>query len=140
MSKTKYESWFEVHSGLKKPEPHAPTKGGFLMAVSSKLKEVSTTIPPSKPAEKPKEEKGVTKYEKWFYRNCDNNNVPDLSELTSHDYYAWFKKHCVQKAPEPKYASPYEAWFFHNCHNYGRTMLHMQRHILVQVPFSHNVF
>jgi len=118
MSKeNKYESWFLVHSGLKKPEPHAPTKGGFLLTVSSKLKEVSATVNTSKPAEKPKEEKGVTKYEKWFYRNCDNNNIPDLSELTSHDYYTWFKKHCVQKAAEPKYASPYEAWFFHNCDN-----------------------
>ena len=118
MSKeNKYESWFLVHSGLKKPEPKAPTKGGFLLTVSSKLKEVANTVDTSKPAEKPKEEKGVTKYEKWFYRNCDNNNVPDLSNLTTQDYYSWFKKHCVQKAPEPKYASAYEAWFFHNCDN-----------------------
>ena len=113
----KYESWFMIHSGLKKPEPHVPTKGGFLLTVSSKLKEVANTVEPSKPAEKPKEEKGVTKYEKWFYRNCDNNNVPDISDLTTHDYYTWFKKHCVQKAPEPKYASAYEAWFFNNCDN-----------------------
>ena len=118
MSKeNKYESWFLVHSGLKKPETKAPTKGGFLLTVSSKLKEVSAIVDTRKPAEKPKEEKGVTKYEKWFYRNCDNNNLPDLSALTTPDYYTWFKKHCVQKAPEPKYASVYEAWFFRNCDN-----------------------
>ena len=118
MSKAnKYESWFLVHSGLQKPVVPTPTKGGFLLTVSSKLKEVSAIVDTSKPAEKPKEEKGVTKYEKWFYRNCDNNNLPDLSELTTQDYYSWFKKHCVQKAPEPKYASAYEAWFFHNCDN-----------------------
>ena len=76
MSKAnKYESWFLVHSGLEKPVVPTPTKGGFLLTVSSKLKEVSAIVDTSKPAEKPKEEKGVTKYEKWFYRNCDNNNL-----------------------------------------------------------------
>ena len=98
-------------------EVPTPTKGGFLLAVSSKIKEVSSKVDTNKPAEKPKEEKGNTKYEKWFYRNCDNNNIPELSDLTTHDYYTWFQKHCVKKAPEPKYASAYEAWFFNNCDN-----------------------
>ena len=40
-----------------------------------------------------------------------------MTKVDAHDYYSWFKKHCVKKAPEPKYASPYEAWFFHNCDN-----------------------
>jgi len=35
-----YENWFLIHSGLKKPEVHAPTKGGFLIAVSLELKRV----------------------------------------------------------------------------------------------------
>jgi len=116
-----YENWFLIHSGLKKPEVHAPNKGGFLLKAASKLKEIEKIIN----AEKPKEEKGTTRYEekettryeRWFYRNCDNNNIPDLSDLIAHDYYIWFEKHCVKRAPEPKYASTYEAWFFNNCDN-----------------------
>ena len=117
----KYENWFLVHSGLQKPVN--PTKGGFLLAVSGKLHEVVNQIevsqpPKEAPKEKEKEkEKGDTIFEKWFYRNCDNNNIPDLSTLVSHDYVDWFLKHSVKKAPEPKYSSPYEAWFHRNKDN-----------------------
>ena len=35
----KYDNWFLIHSGLKKPVN--PTKGGFLSAVSAKLNKVT---------------------------------------------------------------------------------------------------
>ena len=112
----KYEDWFIVHSGVQKPEKKEEkkeekkvtlTKGGFLSSIQSKLNTAA-----KKPVEK-----GKTPYEKWFYRNCDNNNVPDLAEINSHDYEAWFLRHSTKRAPEPKYSSPYEAWFFRNCDN-----------------------
>ena len=116
----KYENWFLIHSGMKKPVN--PTKGGFLSTMSTSLSKAVNQIkvtqkPPKKPKEDKKVEKGSTPYEKWFYRNCDNNNIPDLSEINSHDYDAWFLRHCTKKAPEPKYSSPYEAWFYRNCDN-----------------------
>ena len=113
----KYENWFAIHSGLKKP---ILTKGGFLSVVGSELNKVKSEVKETKPApkkEEKKEEKGTTNYEKWFYRNCDNNNEPNLAEINSHDYEAWFLRHSTKRAPEPKYASPYEAWFFRNCDN-----------------------
>ena len=112
----KYEDWFIVHSGVQKPEKKEEkkeekkvtlAKGGFLSSIQSKLNTAA-----KKPVEK-----GKTPYEKWFYRNCDNNNVPDLAEINSHDYEAWFLRHSTKRAPEPKYSSPYEAWFFRNCDN-----------------------
>ena len=106
----KYDNWFLIHSGMKKAVN--PTKGGFLSTVSASLTKVSNEV-----KKEEKKEKGTTLYEKWFYRNCDNNNIPDLSEINSHDYAAWFERHCIKKAPEPKYSSPYEAWFFRNCDN-----------------------
>ena len=116
----KYENWFLIHSGMKKPVN--PTKGGFLSAVQASLsKAASEIIETIKPKEIKKEEKkveiGLTPYEKWFYRNCDNNNVPDLSEIKSHDYESWFLRHSTKRAPELKYSSQYEAWFFRNCDN-----------------------
>ena len=125
MSKEKqYENWFMIHSGLKKP---SITKGGFLSVVGSELNKVKSEVTKAqKPEEKPKEEKpkeekkvekGTTPYEKWFYRNCDSNNEPDLAEIKSHDYEAWFERHSTKRIPEPQYASAYEAWFFRNCDN-----------------------
>ena len=120
MSKEKqYENWFMIHSGLKKP---SITKGGFLSVVGSELNKVKSEVTKAqKPEEKPKEEKkvekGTTAYEKWFYRNCDNNNEPDLAEIKSHDYEAWFERHSTKRIPDPQYASAYEAWFFRNCDN-----------------------
>ena len=118
----KYENWFLIHSGMKSAVN--PTKGGFLSTVKASLNKVSNEVKEKetkeKPKEKPKEEKkekGTTLYEKWFYRNCDNNNIPDLSEINSHDYPTWFERHCIKRAAEPKYSSPYEAWFFRNCDN-----------------------
>ena len=116
----KYENWFLIHSGMKKPVN--PTKGGFLFTVQASISkaasEVSATIKPKEvKKEEKKEEKGSTPYEKWFYKNCDNNNVPDLSEINSHNYEYWFLRHSTKRAPEPKYSSSYEAWFFRNCDN-----------------------
>ena len=83
-----------------------PTKGGFLLAMQNGLNKITNDIKKSqKPKPKPKEskkvEKGSTPYEKWFYRNCDNNNEPNLSEINTHDYTTWFEKHSTKKAPEP---------------------------------------
>ena len=80
----KYENWFLIHSGMKKPVN--PTKSGFLSTMSSSLNRAVGQIkanqkPPLKPKEEKKVEKGSTPYEKWFFRNCDNNNVPDLLEI-----------------------------------------------------------
>jgi len=70
-----------------------PTKGGFLSTVSAKLNKVTGEMKETqkepvqeKLKEKPKEEKRITTYEKWFYKNWDNNNLPYLSEIISHDY------------------------------------------------------
>ena len=49
MSHESYVDWFEIHSGLKKPEPKKeektttvhPTKGGFLAGLSAAISEVS---------------------------------------------------------------------------------------------------
>ena len=116
----KYDNWFLIHSGMKKPVN--PTKGGFLLTMQSSLSKAVKQVKVTKPTEKPKEvkkevEKGSNAYEKWFYRNCDDNNIPDLAEVNSHDYEAWFSRHCIKRAPEPKYSSPYEAWFYRNCDN-----------------------
>ena len=116
----KYENWFLIHSGMKKPVN--PTKGGFLSTVQASLSkaanEVSANIKPKEvKKEEKKVEKGSTPYEKWFYNNCDNNNIPDLSEINSHNYESWFLRHSTKRAEDPKYASPYEAWFFRNCDN-----------------------
>ena len=116
----KYENWFLIHSGMKKAVN--PTKGGFLSVMTAGLTKITEEIKKDqktkpKPKEKKKVKEGKTPYEKWFYKNCDNNNEPDLSEINSHDYPKWFEKHCIKKAPEPKYSSQYEAWFFRNCDN-----------------------
>ena len=74
-------------------KPVNPTKDGFLSTVSAKLNKVTgekkeTQKEPvqEKPKEKPKEEKGIPAYENLFYKNWDNNNLPYLSEINSHDY------------------------------------------------------
>ncbi len=74
-------------------KPVNPTKGGFLSTVSAKLNKVTGEMKETqkepvqeKLKEKPKEEKRITTYEKWFYKNWDNNNLPYLSEIISHDY------------------------------------------------------
>ena len=92
------------------------TKGGFLSGLKSKI---NKTAPPSNPEKKkePEIKKELTPYEQWFKRNCDNNNLPDLAEINSHDYESWFLRHSTKRAPDPKYSSPYEAWFFRNCDN-----------------------
>ena len=120
----KYETWFLHHSGMKEK---TFTKGGFLSKMKAQLNTASTQPPESqkpkeKPEEKPKEKKeekpkDSSPYANWFYKNCDNNNLPDLSEIKSHDYPSWFNRHATKRAPEPKYSSPYEAWFFRNCDN-----------------------
>ena len=128
-----YDNWFLIHSGVKKAVN--PTKGGFFASVQAKLTQVSGEIkeakkaeekPKEKAKEKPKEEKGTTPYEKWFYRNCDNNNIPDIDIIKSqdyesktpliyddailrninnksdisktNDYAAWFQRHSIQNA------------------------------------------
>lgn len=122
----KYDEWFLIHSGAKKRVN--PTKGGFLSTVKDQLRKTSKEIIDEEKAEEKKKEKekagkekqkekGTTLYERWFYRNCDNNNMPDLSASKSMDYDTWFCRHSCKKAPEPKYASAYEAWFYKNCDN-----------------------
>ena len=105
----KYEDWFLVHSGIKKES--------FLNVMKGTLNLVKTEKPAERPKEKPKEkkEKGETNYERWFYRNCDNNNIPDLTEIKSHDYAAWFDRHCIRRKKCKKTCDKsYSAWFERN--------------------------
>ena len=74
---------------------------------------INKTAPPPKPEIK----KGTSPYEQWFYRNCNNNNVPDLAEINSQDYESWFLRHYTKRA---SYGDEYlgsGAWFFRNCDN-----------------------
>ena len=109
---TKYEEWFKIHSGAKKQS--------FLSVMKGKLNSISSEKPTEKPKEKPKEkkEKGETNYERWFYRNCDNNNIPDLAEIKAHDYVAWFERHCIRrKKCKCECDKSYNAWFERNKNN-----------------------
>ena len=109
---TKYEEWFLIHSGAKKQS--------FLSVMKGKLNSISSEKPTEKPKEKPKEkkEKGETNYERWFYRNCDNNNIPDLAKIKAHDYVAWFERHCIRrKKCKCECDKSYNAWFERNKNN-----------------------
>ena len=113
MSHQDYHEWFLVHSG-KKPQ-------SFLSGLKSKIDSTvaeSSKKEPQKEKPKEKKEKGETNYERWFYRNCDNNNLPDLAEIKSHDYDTWFHKHCIKRK---KCCSDndksYAAWFERNRDN-----------------------
>ena len=109
MSYSTYHDWFMVHSGVKPPSQ------SFLSAVKSKLDSSSSQSAPK--TEKPKEKKvkGDNNYERWFYRNCDNNNIPDLAEIKSHDYNAWFERHCIRrKRCACECDKSYAAWFERN--------------------------
>ena len=117
MEERPYDNWFQVHSGMKKVEI---IKGGFISSMKKAIKTLSekpkSNPQPEKPKEVPKE-KGDTPYEKWFYRNCDNNNIIVRSAIKVDTYESWFLRHCTKRAPEPEYASKYEAWFYRNCDN-----------------------
>ena len=108
----KYEDWFLIHSG-KKPQSQS-FLSGLKSKINSTLSEASQKKDQKK--EKPKEkEKGETNYERWFYRNCDSNNEPDLAEIKAHDYDAWFSKHCIRRIRCPgECDKSYAAWFERN--------------------------
>lgn len=38
-----------------------------------------------------------SEYSKWFKRNCDNNNIPNLAEVHHRDYDAWFERHSEKR-------------------------------------------
>ena len=102
MSHQNYHDWFLVHSG----------KDAQKTIV---LPTCKRECPSQKEKPKEKKEKGETNYERWFYRNCDNNNIPDLSEIKAHDYDAWFQRHCIKrKRCACKCAKSYAAWFERN--------------------------
>ena len=62
--------------------------------------------------------KGETNYERWFYRNCDNNNEPDLALIKEHDYNAWFERHCIRRIRSAcELDKSYSAWFERNRDN-----------------------
>ncbi len=109
-----YNEWFLVHSGKK------PQSQNFLSAMKSKLESVSDSSKKVLQKEKPKEkkEKGETNYERWFYRNCDNNNEPDLALIKEHDYNAWFERHCIRRIRSAcELDKSYSAWFERNRDN-----------------------
>ena len=105
----KYEDWFLVHSG-KKPQ-------SFLSGLKTKIDSILSSSAPKKEEpkkEKPKE-KGENNYERWFYRNCDSNNEPDVAEIKSHDYDTWFNKHCIKRIRSPcECDKSYAGWFERN--------------------------
>ena len=108
----KYEDWFAVHSGQKKKS--------FLNAIKGTLSSINSEKPKEEKKEKPKEkkEKGENNYERWFYRNCDNNNEPNVAEIKSHDYTTWFEKHCIKrKKCSCDGDKSYSAWFERNKNN-----------------------
>ena len=114
MSHSAYHEWFLIHSGSKPQK-----KEGFLSAVKSKINDTKAEIAEKKETQKekpkPKVEKGETNYERWFYRNCDNNNIPDLSEIKSHEYDPWFQKHCIRRIKNPiECDQSYAGWFERN--------------------------
>ena len=113
MSHQAYHEWFLVHSG-KKPQ-------SFLSGLKSKIDSTvadSSKKVPQKEKPKEKKEKGETNYERWFYRNCDNNNEPDLNEIKSHDYDAWFQRHSMKRIRSPlECDKSYAAWFERNRDN-----------------------
>ena len=108
----KYEDWFLVHSG-KKPQ-------SFLSGLKTKIDSTLSSSAPKKEEpkkEKPKE-KGENNYERWFYRNCDSNNEPDVAEIKSHDYDTWFNKHCIKRIRSPcECDKSYAGWFERNRDN-----------------------
>ena len=109
MSHSAYEEWFLIHSGTK------PQTKNFLSALKSKLSSTASVSAPKTEKPREKKEKGETNYERWFYRNCDNNNIPDLSDIKAHDYDAWFQRHCIKrKRCACKCAKSYAAWFERN--------------------------
>ena len=103
MSHQDYHSWFLAHSGKE---------------AQKCLSQPCKSECPKKEKPKEKKEKGENNYERWFYRNCDNNNLPDLAEIKSHDYDTWFHKHCIKRK---KCCSDndksYAAWFERNRDN-----------------------
>ena len=103
MSHQDYNSWFLAHSGKE---------------AQKCLSQPCKSECPKKEKPKEKKEKGESNYERWFYRNCDNNNLPDLAEIKSHDYDTWFHKHCIKRK---KCCSDndksYAAWFERNRDN-----------------------
>ena len=103
MSHQDYSSWFLAHSGKE---------------AQKCLSQPCKIECPKKEKPKEKKEKGENNYERWFYRNCDNNNLPDLAEIKSHDYDTWFHKHCIKRK---KCCSDndksYAAWFERNRDN-----------------------
>ena len=103
MSHQDYRSWFLAHSGKE---------------AQKCLSQPCKSECPKKDKPKEKKEKGENNYERWFYRNCDNNNLPDLAEIKSHDYDTWFHKHCIKRK---KCCSDndksYAAWFERNRDN-----------------------
>ena len=102
MSHQKYDDWFLVHSG----------KDAQKTIV---LPTCKSECPSQKEKPKEKKEKGETNYERWFYRNCDSNNQPDLAEIKSHDYDIWFHKHCIKRVKSPlECDKSYAAWFERN--------------------------
>ena len=107
-----YHDWFLNHSGSKPKS--------FLSAVKNKIEKVSEPkkeAPKEKPKEKPKE-RGETNYERWFYRNCDSNNQPDLAEIKAHDYNAWFQRHAMKRIRSKcETDKSYGAWFERNKDN-----------------------
>ena len=112
-SYSSYHEWFLIHSGSKKPQ-------SFLSAVKSKIEETKSDSikKEEKPKPKEKKEKGETNYERWFYRNCDNNNQPDVAEIKAHDYNAWFQRHCIKRIRSAcELDKSYSAWFERNRDN-----------------------
>lgn len=101
MNYATYAEWFEIHSGLKKPE------------VTAKIEEVTSEKKPEAPKKPAEQEKGVTPYEKWFYRNCDSNNEPNLEAIRNKEYSSWFARHSTKGTPLVELGdNPYAKWFY----------------------------
>ena len=103
MSHQDYRSWFLAHSGKE---------------AQKCLSQPCKSECPKKEKPKEKKEKGENNYERWFYRNCDSNNEPDVAEIKSHDYDTWFNKHCIKRIRSPcECDKSYAGWFERNRDN-----------------------
>ena len=103
MSHQDYQSWFLAHSGKE---------------AQKCLSQPCKSECPKKEKPKEKKEKGENNYERWFYRNCDSNNEPDVAEIKSHDYDTWFNKHCIKRIRSPcECDKSYAGWFERNRDN-----------------------
>lgn len=56
-------------------------------------------------------------YEKWFFRNCDNNNIPEINKGDLQDVNDDISRYDANEILEPKYFSSNESIALRNCKN-----------------------